>query len=541
MGTMFLESIAIGAVIPVLGVLMNANLEPSNLAESPFRTFGKSHGTLVVLVVILLILVKTVFLIYSNHRQAKFAYSFQADVAGALVRKYLAAPWTEISRKSPSVLLRNAVLDTKDLTVYAVQPAVGLLAESLITVGVLGILVVLEPVGTLLLITFLVVTTTGVHIWTSARVSRWAAARQRLEAERISYLQQIIDGLREIHVYRCQDYFLSAFCAVNVENALVGQRQTLVSHLPRLWLDASTLIAVVIAMWFSLAGGQDPAKAMISMGIFGVAALRLLPAATRMIGALHLLRYSGPLVSNLLAEVRATKENQNFAPRRGAMSSDLPCGVEFVNVSFEYSDAGRLFERLNLSIPAGKIVGVIGPSGSGKTTLVNLALGLLTPSEGTMSTNNVGLEIQSVPTVALVSQLVALFDDTISANIALGVPPHLVDNRRLDAACQDAQLDNWINSLTLKYETRIGPNALVLSGGQRQRLGIARALYLQPQLLVLDEPTSALDAETEAAVTSAIDSLRGRTTVLISSHRSHPLSICDYVYTIIDGHCECVS
>lgn len=212
------------------------------------------------------------------------------------------------------------------------------------------------------------------------------------------------------------------------------------------------------------------------------------------------------------------------------------------NLVFSYPDASEpVLKDVSFQIECGSSVGFVGTTGSGKTTMAELILGLFTPGQGKITVD--GKDIQAnLPgwqaLLGFVPQDIYLLDDSIRANVALGIAPEDVDEGALQDALASAQLGDFIASLPEGDRTVVGENGVLLSGGQRQRIGIARALYRKPSVLVFDEATSALDNDTEAAVVSAIEALRGTHTLIIVAHRLTTIASCNKVYRFEHGTVE---
>ena len=211
-------------------------------------------------------------------------------------------------------------------------------------------------------------------------------------------------------------------------------------------------------------------------------------------------------------------------------------------MSFHYPKTKKeALSKINLKIPANNIVGIIGATGSGKTTVLNVLLGLFEPSAGDLLVDETKIcqanvrEWQSC--IGYVPQHISLIDESISANIALGEGPEDLNmDSVIDSAAKVANIHEFINSeLENGYKTKIGEKGIRLSGGQRQRLGIARALYNNPDVLVLDEATSSLDGETEEAVMDAVNNLGRKLTIIIVAHRLSTLAKADIVYKLKNG------
>jgi ATP-binding cassette subfamily C protein len=310
-------------------------------------------------------------------------------------------------------------------------------------------------------------------------------------------------------------------------------------QIPRYALDAG------IIGGFVLVGGtgyvtDGLAGATTAIALFGLAGFRMAPSLVRFQGILNQLNVSRPHVELVLREIRSA-EAARAASSAGRAELELPAEpreLTFDGVSFRYaSDADLALEDINLSIPFGSTVSFVGASGAGKSTMVDLLLGLIEPTAGTIEIDDHALGDYTNSwrsRVAYVPQDVSLFDSTIAQNVAL-TWSNDYDAERVRRALERAQLLDLVDGRLGGIEGRVGERGLALSGGQRQRLGIARALYANPLVLVMDEATSALDTATEAAVTSAIRSLRGSTTVVTVAHRLATIVDSDIVFFLSAG------
>lgn len=213
-----------------------------------------------------------------------------------------------------------------------------------------------------------------------------------------------------------------------------------------------------------------------------------------------------------------------------------PLGVELENVRFGYPGSPEVLHGISASIEAGSTVAIIGPSGSGKTTLALLMLGLLSPTSGAVKIEGEcpqRFAFQHPGMLAYLPQKTHILEATLAENIALGLEPEDIDDERLAIAIEVSQLHETVEKLPDK--TREVLNQSRLSGGQSQRVGLARALYSKPSLLMLDEPTSALDADTEFAITAALQTLSATCTVVIVAHRLATIQNADKILVLENG------
>jgi len=327
----------------------------------------------------------------------------------------------------------------------------------------------------------------------------------------------------------------------NTQGARVAQFQATLQQLPRLWLELLAVTGLALLVLSMLAQGRDMISIVPTLGLFAVAAFRLMPSVNRILGALQLLRYAHIVIDTLHEEFKLDAPEPGAGATKTATSTTPAFQKEISLSDIGYSYPAAATEALNnLSIVIHKeeSVGFIGPSGSGKSTLVDVILGLLPPVAGKVMVD--GQDIQKnlrawQDQIGYVPQTIYLTDDTLRRNVAFGLPDGQIDDAAVRRAIKDAQLEEFVASLKDGIESRVGERGIRLSGGQRQRIGIARALYHDPSVLVLDEATSALDTATESDVMRAVTALQGSKTILIVAHRLSTVEHCDRLYRLEHG------
>jgi ABC-type multidrug transport system fused ATPase/permease subunit len=286
-----------------------------------------------------------------------------------------------------------------------------------------------------------------------------------------------------------------------------------------------------------------------TLALFALATLRLLPSITRVMSNLTLLRFCKKAVDVVYSDLNWAKEGAELDQNRMASKENLAQkaakpfvlsnNLELNNIRFKYPNStSYAIDEIDIKIHKGESVALIGPSGSGKTTLVDMILGLLEPTEGSILIDgeDVRKNLRSWrKSIGYIPQSIFLSDDTVKNNVAFGVPADEIDEAAVRRALRAAQLNEFVNTLPHKLETLVGERGVRLSGGQRQRIGIARALYHNPDILILDEATSSLDTETELEVTRAIEELSGEKTLILIAHRLSTAKKCQRIYKIAQG------
>jgi ABC-type multidrug transport system fused ATPase/permease subunit len=309
-----------------------------------------------------------------------------------------------------------------------------------------------------------------------------------------------------------------------------------VAQLPRLWLELLGVAGLATLVLTMMAQGRDLATIVPTLGLFAVAAFRLMPSINRVLIAAQALRYCRPAIDTLHEELKLAAPDPRLP---GGAASIFRQDICLSAVSFSYApNMAPAIDSLSICIEKGESVGFIGPSGSGKSTLVDIIMGLLTPTSGFVAVD--GRDVQQnlrawQDQIGYVPQSIYLTDDTLRRNIAFGLANDQIDDAAVARAVKAAQLEEFIGSLPNGIATRVGERGVRLSGGQRQRIGIARALYHDPGVLVLDEATSALDTATEKDVMSAVTALQGTKTILIVAHRTSTVERCDRLYRLVQG------
>jgi ATP-binding cassette subfamily C protein len=292
-----------------------------------------------------------------------------------------------------------------------------------------------------------------------------------------------------------------------------------------------------------LARGQDLQSILPLLGMFTLAAVRLIPSASRMSSSLAQVRYRYASTETIYQELLALLQRP-AEPLPGSAEehvSPIPFRQALVieQLSYQYPEARQpALGDVSLEIPQGHWVALIGPTGAGKSTLVDLILGLLVPSSGRILVDGRNLHDNLAGwqrNIGYVPQTVYLIDDSVRRNVAFGVPEEEVDDARVWQALRAAQIDHVVRSLPGELSAIIGEHGDRLSGGERQRLGIARALYRDPEVLVIDEATANLDPGTEAAIVDAFAALRGKKTIIVITHRPAFSRSCDCIYILGQG------
>jgi ABC-type multidrug transport system fused ATPase/permease subunit len=532
----FLETISLGLIVPAMGALTN----PKYLEKFPSINsfFGNPSPTEVVTltmgVLVLLYIAKSVFLVCSLWIQKGYSNSVSNRIGRHLFEVYLRQEYEFHTQRNSALLVRNSQNSASMLT-GIIDPALGILADTLVTLGLFGLVMFMEPVGTLVTITSFGVAAFIFRRTLNERIRLWGAAQNHHKGMMLKHLQQGFGGIKDLKVLGREDFFADVYSDELEKSTTVWRKFSLAQVLPRIGLENLTVVGLALLVSTMVLSGYESSQVLPVIGLFGAAAFRLLPAVSRTISNLQTIKWNRQIAQELHADLLLRFENHNTVSQSTVGFESL----EFDKVSFQYVDTrDKSLDTVSIKVSRGEAVGLIGQSGSGKSTLVDVLLGLLKPVSGEVCVNGVSIGSNSGAWRAMVGyvpQTIYLIDDTLRRNIAFGLVENVIDDRAVQRAIEMAQLKDFVDSLPNGLETVVGERGVRLSGGQRQRIGIARALYNNPDVLVLDEATSSLDSETEFGVMKAVQALQGDKTVIIVAHRVSTVGYCDSLYRLDAG------
>ena len=542
-GVLF-ESVGLGMIIPLVAVITDPNASQQNFFIRGLKsvTGEISNANLVFVVLgcfVLFYVIKTLFLSFLVWKQSAFTQGLSRNVSTRLYRGYLLQPYAFFLDKNSGVLMKNVVSEISAFTGY-VQGFMFLQTEISVLAGIVATLFYLQPVGALIVFCFVGGVSYLLFSFSKKKVTVWGKERQKNDALRSKNLSQGLTGISELKLFHKENYFLHKYDQFNKLFYHSQRRVQFIQQVQRFYLELVLIVSIVIIALTVILRGQSIALILPSLSLFLFASLRLLPSANRVIANLQTMRFTKPGVDLVYNEFSGfVSENKTTVPVTEGKIKTISESIRLKNIGFSYPSAQKqALEAVNINIPIGSVIGVIGQSGSGKTTLVNVMTGLLQPDSGAILiddmdvTDSVG-ELQKF--IGYVPQTIFLVDDTLKRNIAFGITDEEIDHDKLFSVIEAAQLDTVVDQMPEGVDTMVGERGVKLSGGQRQRIGIARALYNNPEVLILDEGTSALDTETENYIMESVAKLKGKLTIILIAHRYSTLHFCDMVYKMQDG------
>ena len=539
-----LESVGIGALFPFIGMIADpTTIERSQMLRRLYVLVGAASPLAflqwVGAAILGLILLKSAVAFLVTWMRSRLTYRHQAELSTRLLGAYVRAPWLWRLERNSGDLISN-VRNYPDIAFGVTLNAFLELATELLTLAALvALLTAVAPLVMAVLAAASVVLVGGLFRLSSRRMTALGRDYGPLLAEEMRSAQQALGSAKEIRLLGREDFFIDAFSRSALARGNSQAVQEQMRWLPRQVLEVILAGGMVVAAMLLLMQRQPADSVVSTLGIFAAASFRLMPSFNRILTAINSIQYGTAMVAALHREAALLADLEAAAEQGGGTGAVLAQALTIEAVGFTYPGGAKpVLDGVSATIGRGQSVGLVGASGAGKSTLADIILGLLEPSAGRVLVD--GIDIARCrrawqDRIGYVPQSIYLTDDTLRRNVALGLAEEAIDSDRLRAALATAQLTGLVDSLPLGWDTPVGELGQRLSGGQRQRIGIARALYHDPDLIVMDEATSALDGETEKDISGAIEALRGHKTLLLIAHRLSTVRHCDAILFLKDG------
>tara|TARA_B110000091_G_C13801557_1_gene470486 strand:- start:741 stop:2480 length:1740 start_codon:yes stop_codon:yes gene_type:complete len=539
---MILEAFGIGIILPVLNIIVSPeSLKQFGWVNDFFVSINLvEERDIIIFSLSLLIGVyffKSLYLVGLNYYQNRYISNISANISNRLFANYLKQDFMFHNKRNSAELIKMFQVEVGLVTAVLLSAGV-LITEIAITIAIISTLFLVEPTGTIFIIIFFLVFGSLFYYFSKNKSSAWGVIREQADKGVSKLIMEGLNGISEVILLGKQSFFTKRLNNYNTTKARISSNQLTLSQIPRYYLEFISIVSLVGFILIMIINEKNITEIIAVGGVFIAATFRVLPSINRIIGSLQQIKYyksSIDLVSRDLNLIGLAEENQ-VKTSKVIFKNQL----KLDNISFTYpTGKTAVFDALDFELNYGEVIGIIGPSGVGKSTLTNLIVGFLYSFGGEFRVDGKQIDttnlVQWRKQLGYVSQSIYLTDDTIRANIAFGEEPHEIDDERMERAIKKAQLYTLIQSLPNKLDSIVGERGAQLSGGQQQRIGIARALYHEPKLLILDEATSALDEGTERGVMKAVEGLKGEMTILIITHRISTLACCDKIYKVHQG------
>lgn len=536
-----MEAFGIGLLYPLISIIGDPQFleKHENIAKIVGNIGIDNHRKLICFSSLMLLafyILKNFLVLLQGKIQISFSSKNQADYTKRLYSYYMKKNYLYHVNTNPAILGRNigngGSVVFSEILVYTFQVITNLITCFVIGIFIaimdwfiaLCVLIIIAPVIYLLLNYF------------RKKIGKAGDLQNRLNAENTKWFNQGFYSIKETKVMQQEDFFIDKYSESYTKYTKSTSDYLYVQRFPKSIIEMVTIGSILLLIAVKMIFTNDAQSLIPTLGVLALAAVRLMPCLNQTISMINNIKFKMPLFNEIFDDLLAVRNNKDLDERKMNVITKSKLvfqhSIQVENLSFSYpSKNEKVFDGISFSIPKGSFVGIVGPSGAGKTTFVDILLGLLTPTSGTILVD--GQDISKniggwLDNVSYVPQSIYLIDGTIKENITFGIPSDQVCMERLQTALKMSELYDFVQSLPEKENTKVGDRGSRLSGGQKQRIGIARALYRNPNVLVLDEATSALDNQTEKQITSTILKLKGKITIISIAHRVSTLEDCDF-------------
>ena len=538
-----MEILGIGLIIPVVTLLSRPDFAGATpLIKVVYESLGSpSHRVFMLWALgglLAVFVVKNAFLFLSTYWQTRILFNYQARLSGELMRGYLNRPYSFHAQHPTAELLQKINGEVAVLVGNVFGPILWIISESLIVLGLLALAIWVNPLGALVAMGGLGIAFFAYYHLFKARVEIWGNRTQQHAQGMYEQLQHAFGGIKEVKIFGRENFFSAAFTRHAEGYVQNARRHGFLSQSSRQVIEILVISALLVSVMMLVKGGENMNAIVPILAFYAAASFRLMPSVQRLLSNANNIRFGARSLRLICPDLLFARAQADFQSESSGIVT-LHNELVLRNVTFRYPGGHEdVLRDINLNIPCGSMVGFQGQSGAGKTTLVDVILGLLEPKQGEVIADGDSIHKNITgwqANIGYVPQSIFLIDDTLRRNVAFGLEEKEIDNDRVNEVLSQAQLEDFVKSRPEGIETVVGERGVRLSGGQRQRIGIARALYHDPDILVLDEATASLDIDTEAEFIKVVKSLKDIKTVLIISHRLSAMNECDYRYHLEEG------
>ena len=550
--------ILIGGILETLGVsmmlpLVQAIMSPDEIMENELVGWiaallhiDSSRNLILWMlgVTIFLFIFKNAYLLFQTYVQNTFVTRNRNRMISRVMREFLNRPYEDyLGADIPTVfrLTDSDIPNAFQLILVLIQ----MTTEIVVAVSICLVLVVwVSPAisvgcGALFLGMTLMITKV-----LKPRLNAIGKKNQAIQSRIAKWRIQSIYGLKDVKVLHREEFFVRNYYESGAVGANVARNYAVMNNTPRLLIETVFIAAMLSFIFLFIVQGGDITLLFSQLTAFAAAAVRVMPATNRINTYLSEIAYAQPcldylyenLTENMKQDVNGSVTGLTGEQEQEKEPLTLEDKIVLDHISFTYPNTDKpIFTDAHMEVRKGQSVGIMGPSGAGKSTIVDILLGLLHVQAGAITCDGKNI-FENYPSwlskIGYIPQSIYLIDESIRDNIAFGIDADKIDDHRIWEVLEEAQLKSFVEELPEGLETTIGDRGVRISGGQRQRLGIARALYHNPEILVFGEATSALDGDTEAAVMEAVNSFHGKKTMVIIAHRLNTIEKCDIIYKV---------
>ena len=470
-----------------------------------------------------------------------FSFRIGTEIADRLYSHYLRQSWTFHSNTSSAKITKQLSTETIRITAQVILPLMNMNARIVLVLFIVSALFIFNPL----------VAISGAIIFSLAYIFLYKVVKTRLKVngESISNMSEVrfriinegLGGIKDILILNRSSDLIKQFKKSGVEFSVANGENNALSLVPRYimeFLAFGSMIALIL--YLIKTNPSDLASILPTLAIYGIAGFKLLPAIQQVYASMAVIKGNieafQEIKPDLIASIQSASQVNIETDSRMVCNES----ISLHNVSFSYPGTDKkILDELTMSFPVNSVVGVVGPSGSGKSTAIDMILGLISPSKGSLNIDGKAVSMNNMRSwqnnLGFVPQDIFLSQGSIAENIAFGLDTENINFNKVQQVVKFAKLESLINDLPEGIHSLVGERGVQLSGGQRQRIAIARALYSDSSVLIFDEATSALDGVTEKLIMDAIHQFSGEKTIILIAHRIKTVAKCDVIFYLDKG------
>lgn len=544
----FVDILGIASILPFVTILTNPEIIETNFFLASVYEYSKIFGVKTIfqflfflgIAVFVLLIISLFMRGMTTYALIHFTLTQEFIIGKKLLEGYLNQPYSWFLNKNSSDIIKNILSEIRDVLDKTVLSSLNILVYGTSAIAILILLLIVNlnlaiNIGAILFFSYILI-----FLLVKNFLSKIGNNRLNINSDRFKIITEAFSATKEIKLRGLENEFTNRFINKAKNYAKINSLGSVFFEFPKYIIEAVIFGGMIIIILFFIASGTSFSNILPIIALYAFAGYRLIPSMQIVYSSFSMMRFIGPTLDMLIKDLNDIKNaKKNFINKENILY--LEKSIELKNICFIYPNSDKqILNDINLIIKSKQKIGIIGPTGCGKTTLVDLLLGLLRASSGMMFVDQKLINDNNIRSwqenIGYVPQNVFLSDSSIYENIAFGINSSNIDKHKVVEVAKIANIHQFIvDSLPGGYETHVGERGVRLSGGQIQRIGIARALYRKPQLLIFDESTSALDNITERVVMDAIYNLGEEVTIIIIAHRLSTVKYCDKILVMDKG------
>ena len=534
-----IEIFSIGLLIPLVSSfsgdinIINNLFSKFNINDDVWKFLNFEDSIIILLVVYV---VKFIFLISFSIFKNNFFFSFQLELIDKLFTSYIKRLYLFHVSSNSARIIKNFSEEIHQLSIGYMGSIITVITETILITVLITFLLFLQTKTTIIVLSLTVAISFLIFSVLKKKIATLGREREDYNFVNLRNIIQALGGIKEIKIFQKENEIINNFEKNSSRLKSVNWLISFYNEIPRIFFEFVSVCSFLAILYLFVNLGYSFSVIISYFIIILAIFIRIMPSANKLIVSFVNLTINQRAVQVVHNELNSERVSTESNIKVNNEKLNFKSKIEIQNLSFRYgTEEKEVIKNINLQINKGEILGVIGETGSGKTTFVDLLIGLLEPTEGSILSDGKDIKLNRIEwfkKIGYVPQNIYLNDESIKKNIAFTSEETLIDEKKVLDAAKKSKLLELVQNKKDKLNFRIGERGNILSGGQKQRLGIARALYNNSEILVLDEFTSALDETTEKEIMKEISIFKGQKTIILSTHKPSILKYCDRIYDI---------